>query len=180
LISTFGNYDCDSMTVIIRSEMESDVEVISDVTRSAFENHPYSHQTEQFIIDALRAAGALTISLVAEVGGRVVGHIAFSPVTISDGSHDWYGIGPVSVLPEFRRQGIGKALILEGLSLLKAAGGKGCVLVGDPQYYERFGFRNLPDLVLEGVPQENFLALPSDKGKTQGVVVFHQGFSATG
>jgi putative acetyltransferase len=168
------------MNMIIRSEMESDVEVIFNVTISAFKNHPYSHQTEQFIIDALRAAGALTISLVAEVGGKVVGHIAFSPVTISDGSHDWYGVGPVSVLPEFQKQGIGKSLIQEGLSLLKAAGAKGCVLVGDPQYYERFGFRNLPDLVLEGVPQENFLALPFDKSKAQGVVVFHQGFSATG
>ena len=108
---------------------------------------------KQFIINALRAAGALTISLVAEVGGKVVGHIAFSPVTISDGSHDWYGVGPVSVLPEFQKQGIGKSLIQEGLSLLKAAGAKGCVLVGDPRYYERFGFRNLPDLILDGVPQ---------------------------
>jgi putative acetyltransferase len=168
------------MNVIIRNEMESDVEVISDVTRSAFENHPYSHQTEQFIIDALRTARALTISLVAEVGGKVAGHIAFSPVTISDGSRDWYGIGPISVLPEFQRQGIGKSLMQEGLSLLKASGAKGCVLVGDPQYYERFGFTNLPDLVLEGVPQENFLALPFVKDKTKGVAVFHQGFSATG
>jgi putative acetyltransferase len=166
--------------VIIRNETKSDAEVISDVTRSAFENHPISNQTEQFIINALRAAGALTISLVAEAGGKVVGHIAFSPVTISDGSHDWYGVGPVSVLPEFQKQGIGKSLIQEGLSLLKAAGAKGCVLVGDPRYYERFGFRNLPDLILDGVPQEYFLALPFDKDKTEGVVVFHQGFSATG
>ncbi|MGO9571340.1 MAG: GNAT family N-acetyltransferase [Desulfomonilaceae bacterium] len=166
--------------MIIRNERESDVEVISEVTRSAFENHPYSNQTEQFIINALRAANALTISLVAEIGGKVVGHIAFSPITISDGSHDWYGVGPVSVLPECQKQGIGKSLVQEGLSLLKALGAKGCVLVGDPQYYERFGFRNLPDLVLDDVPQEYFLALLFDKNRTQGVVVFHKGFSATG
>jgi putative acetyltransferase len=164
--------------MIIRTETKSDVEVISEVTKAAFENHPVSNQTEQFIINALRAANALTISLVAQADGKVIGHIAFSPVTISDGSQDWYGIGPVSVLPECQKQGIGKSLIREGLSLLKALGAKGCVLVGDPQYYERFGFRNLPDLVLDGVPQEYFLALPIDKNQTQGVVVFHQGFSA--
>jgi len=166
--------------MIIRSEMESDVEIISEVTERAFENHPYSHQTEQFIISALRDSHALTISLVAEVGGEVVGHIAFSPVTISDGSQNWYGLGPVSVLPEFQKQGIGKSLIHEGLSLLKSLGAKGCVLVGDPKCYERLGFRNLPDLILGGVPQEYFLALPFDTKKTQATVMFHQGFSATG
>lgn len=164
--------------MIIRNEIESDVEVISDVTKAAFENHLHSKHTEQFIIHALRAANALTISLVAEVGGKVVGHIAFSPVTISDGSHNWYGLGPVSVLPECQKQGIGKSLIYEGLSLLKASGAKGCVLVGDPKYYKRFGFRNFPDLILDGVPQEYFLALPFNKNKTQGVVEFHPGFSA--
>jgi putative acetyltransferase len=166
--------------MIIRNEIESDVEAISDVTKAAFKNHPYSKQTEQFIVDALRAANALTISLVAEVGGTVVGHIAFSPVTISDGSHDWYGLGPISVLPEYQKQGIGKSLIHEGLSLLKALGAKGCILVGDPEYYERFGFRSPPELIHVGVPQENLLALPFGKNKPQGVVVFHQGFSANG
>ena len=164
--------------MIIRNEKKSDVDVISEVTKAAFENHPISHQTEQYIVNALRAANALTISLVAEVGGKVVGHVAFSPATISGVSGHWYGLGPVSVLPECQRQGIGKSLIQEGLSLLKASGAKGCVLVGDPKYYERFGFRNLRDLILEGVPQEYFLALPFDETRSQGVVVFHQGFSA--
>jgi putative acetyltransferase len=165
--------------MIIRNETESDVEVISEVTRAAFENHPHSNHTEEFIIKALRAANALTISLVAEVGGKLVGHIAFSPVTVSDGSHNWYGLGPVSVFPEYQKRGIGKSLIHKGLSLLKALGAKGCVLVGDPEYYESFGFRNFPELILCGVPQEYFLALPFEKNKAQGVVAFHQGFSAT-
>jgi putative acetyltransferase len=121
--------------MIIRNELESDFEAISAVTKAAFANHPHSNQTEQFIVNALRAANALAVSLVAEVDGKVVGHIAFSPVTISDGSQNWYGLGPVSVLPGFRKQGIGKFLIHEGLSLLKALGAKGCVLVGDPKYY---------------------------------------------
>jgi putative acetyltransferase len=168
------------MIINIRNETKSDIEVISEVTKKAFENHPYSHNTEQFIVVALRAANALTISLVAEVGGRVVGHIAFSPVSIAGGSHDWYGIGPVSVLPECQKRGIGKSLIHKGLSLLQDLGAGGCVLVGDPEYYKRFGFRNLPDLIIEGVPQEYFLALPFDQNKNQGVVAFHPAFSAQG
>ena len=113
------------MNIVIRREIESDVQAISEVTRSAFENHPYSNQTEEFIINALRDSKALTISLVAVAGKKVVGHIAFSPVTISDGSPGWYGLGPISVLPELQKQGIGKSLIREGLSLLKIIGCKG-------------------------------------------------------
>ena len=167
------------LNMIIRNETESDIKVISDVTKAAFENHPISNHTEQFIINALRAANSLTISLVAEVDKKVVGHIAFSPVTISDGSQSWYGLGPISVLPEYQKQGIGKSLMLEGLSRLKDRGAKGCVLVGDPDYYERFGFKSLPELTHEGVPQENVLSLPFDGNNARGVVVFHQGFSAT-
>jgi len=110
----------------------------------------------------------------------VVGHIAFSPVTISDGSIGWYGLGPVSVLPEYQKQGIGESLVNKGLSLLKAMGGKGCALVGDPAYYQRFGFRNIPDLVHEGIPQEVFLALPFTENVPQGMVIFHEAFLATG
>ncbi len=166
--------------MIIRNETKSDIEAIAEVTKTAFMTCPYGAHTEQFITNALRAAGALTVSLVAEIDGNVVGHVAFSPVTISDGSPDWYGLGPVSVLPQHQRQGIGTALIREGLSLLKARGGKGCVLVGEPAYYQRFGFRNLPTLTLEGVSPEVFLALPFDDQIPQGAVVFHSAFSAHG
>jgi len=166
--------------MIIRHELESDIEVIFEITKAAFEDHPYSNQTEQFIVNALRAAKALSISLVAELDGKVIGHIAFSPVAFSDGSHDWYGLGPISVLPEFQKRGAGKSLIHEGLALLKASGAQGCVLVGGPKYYERFGFRNLPDLSVEGVPRENILALPFGNRIPQGVVIFHQAFFATG
>jgi len=166
--------------MLIRNETGSDIEAISEVTKAAFENHPHSKQTEQFIVTALRAANALTISLVAEVAGKVVGHIAFSPVTISDGSQDWYGLGPVSVLPEWQRQGIGKALMHEGLSLLKSSGAKGCVLVGEPEFYGRFGFRNIPDLVLEGIPKEYFLGLKFEESKIQGTVRFTRLFPQPG
>jgi putative acetyltransferase len=108
----------------------------------------------------------------------VVGHIAFSPVNISDGTSDWYGLGPVSVLPEYQRKGIGKALMEEGLSQLKALGARGCCLVGHPEYYRKFGFENPSGLVHEGVPPEVFFALTFDGPIPQGNVTFHDGFLA--
>ncbi|HNR14048.1 MAG TPA: N-acetyltransferase [Thermodesulfobacteriota bacterium] len=166
--------------MIIRNETDSDREAISQVTKAAFKNLAVSNHTEEFIIHALRNANALTLSLVAELDGQVVGHVAFSPVTISDGSLDWHGLGPVSVLPEYQKQGIGKRLIQEGLYLLKSRGSKGCVLVGDPNYYQRFGFKNIPGFIHEGVPEEVFLAMPFAKRVPQGIVVFHEGFLAQG
>ena len=168
------------MNIVIRNETKSDIKEISEITKAAFANLAVGNQTEQFIIDALRDANVLTISLVAVAGNKVVGYIAFSPVTVSDGSPGWYGLGPISVLPELQKQGIGKSLIREGLSRLKSTGAKGCILVGDPGFYERFGFRCPKDLVIEGIPQEYVLALPSDDGKASGTVVFHDGFAATG
>jgi putative acetyltransferase len=165
--------------IVIRDETNSDGAVITEVTIAAFKTLEISSHTEQFIIEALRAAKALTLSLVAEVDGRVVGHIVFSPVTISDGTKNWYGLGPISVLPEYQRRGIGKALIQEGLSRLKNLNAKGCCLVGHPQYYRKFGFENVTGLVHEGVPQEVFLALPFTERVPHGIVKFHEAFLAT-
>jgi putative acetyltransferase len=164
--------------IVIKSETDADVSAITEVTVTAFQTLEISHHTEQFIIAALRAAGALTVSLVAEADGRVIGHIAFSPVTISDGTRNWYGLGPVSVLPEYQRRGIGSALIREGLSRLKALGAGGCCLVGHPEYYRRFGFENAPGLVCEGVPPDVFFALSLDGHVPRGIVEFHEAFKA--
>jgi putative acetyltransferase len=166
--------------VHIRNETATDVGVITEVTIAAFKTLAIRNHTEQFIIAALRDARALTVSLVAEWNGRVVGHVAFSPVTISDGTRNWYGLGPVSVLPECQRQGIGRALIREGLSRLKDLNARGCCLVGHPEYYSRFGFKKMPGLVHEGVRQEVFLALSFDGHTPQGTVTFHEGFKADG
>lgn len=166
--------------VVVRDETSADVAAIHDVTVAAFATLEVSNQTEQHIIAALRAAGALTVSLVAEVDGRVVGHIAFSPVTLSDGSEGWFGLGPVAVLPDYQRQGIGTALIEAGLSRLEALGAQGCCLVGYPDFYRRFGFRNVAGLVHEGVPPEVFLVLPFGDRVPQGTVAFHEAFQATG
>ena len=164
----------------IRNETSVDVSAISEVTIAAFNTLEISNHTEQFIIEALRAGNALTVSLVAEMDGRVIGHIAFSPVTISDGTPDCYGLGPVSVSPEYQRQGIGKALIREGLAQLREMHARGCCLVGHPEYYKKFGFDNAPELVHEGVPPEVFLAMSFDGNIPQGTVTFHEGFKADG
>ena len=168
------------MTITIRPECPADEIAIGEVTRLAFLLHPHSSHTEQFIVQALRMANALPVSLVAEHAGRVVGHIAFSPVIITDGSHSWYGLGPVSVLPEFQGQGIGRALIERGLENLRALGAHGCVLLGEPPFYSRFGFTNVPSLVLEGVPQEFFLSLSFGSDHAHGKVTYHAAFSAEG
>ncbi len=166
--------------IVIRSEIDADVSAISEVTVAAFKTLEISNHTEQFIVEALRAARALVVSLVAEMDGRVVGHIAFSPVTISDGTRDWYGLGPVSVLPAYQGRGIGKSLIQGGLSRLKDMNAQGCCLVGHPDYYRQFGFKNISGFVHEGVPQEFFFALSFDGRYPQGTVAFHEGFKADG
>lgn len=166
--------------MIIRKETRSDIEAITEITKLAFKDHPYSRQTEQFIITALRCAGDLTLSLVAQEDDQVVGHIAFSPVTFTDGTENWFGIGPFSVSPEYQRQGIGTKLLTEGLQILKESNAKGCILVGDPQFYGRFGFKSPVGLQHEGVPQENLLALPFNHNETpKGQVHFHPAFFAT-
>jgi putative acetyltransferase len=164
--------------IVIRNETNSDVSAITEVTIAAFKTLEISDHTEHFIIQALRAAEALTVSLVAEMDGRVIGHVAFSPVAVSDGTADWYGLGPVSVLPAYQRQGIGKALIQEGLSRLKELDAQGCCLVGHPDYYKKLGFINTSGLVHEGVPQEAFFALPFYGPTPKGNVTFHEGFKA--
>lgn len=164
---------------VIRNETNADATAIRDVTIAAFRTLEISNHTEQFIIEALRAAKALTVSLIAELDGDVIGHIAFSPVTISDGSRGWYGLGPVSVLPSYQRRGMGKALMREGLARLKDLKAQGCCLVGHPDYYRKFGFENVPGLVHEGVPPEFFFALSFDGQYPQGTVVFHEAFTAT-
>ena len=164
------------MNFTIRDETESDLRDITAITRAAFEHHPYSRQTEAAIIRALRAAGALSLSLVAERDGQLVGHVAFSRATFTDGSADWYGVGPVSVRPDCQRQGIGTALMKAGVARLKALGARGCILVGDPAFYSRLGFRSDPALGHEGVPAEYVLALPFGKTTPRGTVHFHESF----
>lgn len=173
-----GETSTSGLRIVIRDETADDIDAIAAVTAAAFATLEISNHTEQYIIEALRAAKALSISLVAELDGRIVGHIAFSRVTISDGTTGWYGLGPVSVAPGHQRMGIGKALIKSGLSRLEKLNALGCCLVGFPEYYKKFGFQNVSDLVLQGVPQEVFLVLCLMGSVPKGEVTFHDAFKA--
>lgn len=118
----------------IRSERPADIDAIQHINESAFET-----PVESQIVDMLRANGNLIISLVANIGDTVVGHVAFSPVTL-DGAEGGLGLGPAAVLSEYRRRGIGDALVRDGLEDGRSRGYKFVVLLGDPAYYGRFGF----------------------------------------
>lgn len=160
----------------IRPETSNDYQAIREINVAAFANHPYSHQTEHLVVEALRADGALTLSLVAEIEGEVVGHIAFSPITINGKDVQWFALGPVAVLPAMQRKGIGTALVKEGLRRLRDLGARGCVLVGDPAFYNRFGFRQDPAMTMEDVPPDVFLALPLAEDIPHGKVEHHPAF----
>src|SRR5690606_20299677 len=114
---------------------------VGALTAAAFAGVPYASGTEPAIIAALRAAGALRLSLVAAEGQELLGHVAFSPVIIGGRDRGWLGLGPLSVRPDRQRRGIGSALVRTGLERLRRDGAGGCVLLGDPAYYRRFGFR---------------------------------------
>ncbi|MGJ7040339.1 putative acetyltransferase [Shinella sp. BE166] len=162
--------------IVLRPERPDDVDAIRTLTETAFKTAPYADGTEHIIIDRLRAAGALKLSLVAEADGVVVGHVAFSPVTVSDGSTDWYGLGPISVDPTRQGEGIGSNLVREGLAQLQALGASGCVLLGNPAYYGRFGFAPDPKLTLDGVPPEYFMRVAFSQVYGGGTVSYHPGF----
>lgn len=137
----------------IRFEIPADRAAIRQITQDAFAGAEHSSGTEGAIIDGLRAARTLTLSLVAEEGGQVIGHAAFSPVMIGGRDAGWFGLGPVAVRPDRQGQGAGGALIREGLARLRAMEAQGCVVLGDPGYYSRFGFAVDPNLKFEGVPR---------------------------
>ena len=162
----------------IRLEGPADVEFIRGVVREAFESAPHSSGTEAAIVDALRQAGALTLSLVAEGEGEVIGHIAFSPVTINGECRGWYGLGPVAVRPHRQRQGIGQALVRAGLDGLKERGAAGCVVVGDPNYYGRFGFKSDPELRYGDIPPPYLQRFSFGDERPSGLVAYHEAFEA--
>ncbi len=163
----------------IRAETSGDVAAVREINVAAFRHHPFSAQTEHLIVEALRAAGALEISLVADVDGGIVGHIAFSRASIGGTSVDWYLLGPVAVRPDRQGRGVGRALIEAGLGELRSRGASGCVLVGDPVFYRRFGFSHHPGLTCSGVPDENVLCLPLASDAPTGEVIHHPAFSIT-
>jgi putative acetyltransferase len=166
------------MAIDIRSENPADVVRIAEVTELAFRNAPHTCGREHRLVEDLRVAGALALSLVAVSDLEIVGHIAASPVTLSASTGDWFGIGPISVLPQCQRQWIGTRLMGSVLSRLRARGARGCVLVGDPRFYARFGFRSDDSLVVPGVPPGVSLSQRFEPCGDHGTVTFHAAFLA--
>lgn len=150
---------------LIRPERPSDSFAVRRVHDLAF-GRPDEYQ----VVEALRTNGGVTLALVAEVDGEVAGHIVFSPVTI-DREHAAVGLGPMAVLPEHQRKGIGLHLVREGLDVLRDAGHEAVTVLGHPEYYPRFGF--LPasrfGICWERLcPDEAFMALELKPGALAG------------
>ena len=164
--------------VLIRAERPEDVRAVRDLITVAFKEVEHRSGTEASIVDALRAAGALTLSLVAVEDEEVVGQVAFSPVTIDSGLSGWFGLGPVAVRPDRQRSGIGKALIEVGLTRLRDNGAGGCVVLGDPRYYARFGFVSDPALRYAEVPVPYFQRIVFGGPPPTGEVAYHEAFDA--
>ena len=163
------------MSWTIREERPGDEQAITALVDAAFRDAPHSDGTEAAIVERLRADGDLALSLVA-AEGSLVGHVAFSPVTLSDGTARWYGLGPVAVSPRRQGEGIGTALVRQGLERLQAMEAGGCVVLGELGYYGRFGFRHDPRLAFPGPPPEYFQRLVLDGEPPAGTVRYARAF----
>lgn len=163
--------------MIIRPETATDAPAIAALITQAFADAPHSDGTEAAIVERLRSAGALTVSLVAEDAGAVIGHVAVSPVSIDGRDTGWHGLGPLAVRASHRRQGIGAGLTQDALARLRQLGGQGCVVLGDPAYYGRFGFTADPALRLDGVPPVYFQRLVFTGAAPTGAVRYHDAFA---
>ncbi len=164
------------MSVVIREEQPDDRRPIFVLTEAAFKDMPFADGDEPELVERLRRDGDLTLSLVAETSEGIIGHIAFSPVAISDGTSDWFGLGPVSVWPQLHGRGIGTALINRGITDMRKKGARGIVLVGSPEYYARFGFKSDPSLTYPGPPAEYFQYLVLSGNRPAGTVSYAPGF----
>lgn len=152
----------------IRSEETTDAPMVRAVNEAAFES-----SEEADIVDALRKREKSLVSLVAEADGEVVGHIVFSPVTVSANPGVLLmGLGPMSVLPNHQRQGVGSALVREGLNRCLGMGCSAVVVLGHPEYYPRFGFVPASRYGISSqfdVPDEVFMLIELMPGSLQGL-----------
>lgn len=162
----------------IRAEYAGEAQAIDDLTARAFDGMAHSGGNEARIVQRLRHDGDLFLSLVAVLNRAIAGHVAFSPVEIDGAGGGWYGLGPISVQPELQRNGIGSALVTEGLARLKDAGASGCVLIGDPKFYARFGFISDGQLKYKDVPDRYVQWLSFGNAKAAGQILFSPGFDA--
>ena len=165
----------------LREERPADVPAIHRLNTASFDS-----DAEARLVDALRANGGLTLSLVAQVSGEIVGHIGFSPVVIEGSSGIAHGVGlaPMAVAPALQRQGIGGRLVAEGLRRLGAAGQPFCVVLGHAEYYPRHGFIRASVRGIrweKAVPDEVFFVhelTPGGLAGVEGIVRYRPEFEA--
>jgi putative acetyltransferase len=149
--------------VTTRTERPGDEEGIRDLMVLAFAASELGHHGEADLVDRIRACCPEMISLVAEVDNRLVGHILFTPVAIEGKDREVQGMGlaPMSVLPEFQRQGVGTLLIESGFEILRGARISFVIVLGHPKYYSRFGFVPASTYgittAFDGIPDEVFM-----------------------
>ncbi|OON64541.1 GNAT family N-acetyltransferase [Massilia sp. KIM] len=163
----------------IRPEQPGDVQAVSSLLRTAFAGHPHSDHTEHLIVERLRAHGRLALGLAALLpDGELVGYVAFSKVAVDGADLGWYGLGPLAVRPRTQRQGVGRALVEAGLACLRRrADARGCVVLGEPEYYRRFGFAADPALRFPGPPTDYFMALSFAGPAPTGSVAYDPAFT---
>jgi len=171
------------MGCVICLETQADQAAVRRINTAAFET-----DAEAKLVDALRAASALSLSLVARLGPekQIVGHIAFSPVRVRAGevATSGLGLGPMAVAPSHQGTGIGGQLIAAGIQRLRAAGHRFCVVLGHPEYYPRHGFTQASTLGIcweQPVPDEVFFVqalVPGGLEGVRGVVSYHPAFAA--
>ena len=166
-----------SRRIVIRPEVARDIAAINDVIDEAFLDVPYAEGDEAELVNVLRRTGALSVSLVAELDNAVVGHIAFSPARSSNGASGWYGLGPLAVIPAHQNMGIGSALLCKGLEIVSDLGAHGCILVGLPQIYSRYGFEQSPDNAPSDQPKEYFMVKIFKGGIPTCTLYFHEAFN---
>ena len=164
------------MRVAVRAPSPDDLAEIAAVVTRAFADEPHSDGSEPQIVARLHTETEQVLSLLATENGTIVGHIAFSPVTIADGTPLWFGLGPLSVEPRCQRRGIGSLLCRTGLARLRESRAAGCVVLGDPDYYRRFGFGSDARVTFPGVPPAYFQSLrfrgPHPEGKVSYAAAF--------
>jgi putative acetyltransferase len=170
----------DALACVIRLETPADTRAINDLTTRAFRGKPCSDGDEQDLINALRDAGVLTLSLVADAAGLIVGHVAISPAFAADGSDGWYALGPIAVCPTLQRRGIGGRLIKDSMDRLIAMKARGCIVLGDTNYYPRHGFLPRPDLAPKDAPSAHYMIRALNGQTPETVVAFHPIFQMTG
>ena len=171
------------MQIRIRPERPADIEAIHRIEAAAFEGEPHA-----VLVNRLRADGALLLSHVAVLNEKIVGHAAYSLLTVTDGDivRHFPGLGPIGVDPPYQGRGIGSALVRAGLGAMRDMDYGLLFLVGSPRYYPRFGYQPAQplgfssDYVEPGGPHEHFMVAVLDKalpGKVRGHVRFHPAFN---